>query len=151
MPAHRKDYDQAVAMYESGLSIGDVAELHGVTRQAMWKILRRRGVVLRPQLRLGAQNHFYTEGVEYDKRVHGIVTKAIARGRLIREPCEICGANDTEAHHDDYNKPLSVRWLCPAHHREWHSRNKPIRRTVELPPMPHRDIASMGGRAPRRK
>lgn len=36
-----------------------------------------------------------------------------------RKPCEICGEK-AEAHHDDYNKPLEVRWLCFKHHREWH-------------------------------
>jgi hypothetical protein len=33
--------------------------------------------------------------------------------------CEICGKK-AEAHHDDYGKPLEVRWLCFKHHREWH-------------------------------
>lgn len=39
---------------------------------------------------------------------------------LKRQPCEICGVTKAEAHHDDYNKPLEVRWLCFKHHREWH-------------------------------
>ena len=38
---------------------------------------------------------------------------------LERQPCEVCGAK-AEAHHDDYDKPLEVRWLCFKHHREWH-------------------------------
>jgi ribosomal protein S27AE len=33
--------------------------------------------------------------------------------------CSKCGAK-AQAHHDDYKKPLDVRWLCPKHHGEHH-------------------------------
>jgi len=45
---------------------------------------------------------------------------AIRHGKLQRQPCEVCGAKDTHAHHDDYTKPLQVRWLCPPCHRWEH-------------------------------
>lgn len=57
------------------------------------------------------------------KRVHHIVEYAIRSGRLIRKPCEICGSEPSEAHHDDYDKPLEVRWLCRSHHMKL-ERNK---------------------------
>lgn len=47
MPAPRKDYTRAVELYKSGLSLADVAEQFSVTRQAMHKILTRRGVEMR--------------------------------------------------------------------------------------------------------
>ena len=53
---------------------------------------------------------------------------AVRYGRLKRQPCEICGDSNSQAHHDDYNKPLAVRWLCQKHHSEWHTNNKPIYR-----------------------
>lgn len=38
------------------------------------------------------------------------------RGRLKREPCATCGDLLAEKHHDDYDMPLEVRWLCrPCH------------------------------------
>jgi len=45
---------------------------------------------------------------------------------LERQPCEVCGAQKAQAHHDDYSKPLDVRWLCTTHHAEWHKHNTPV-------------------------
>lgn len=45
---------------------------------------------------------------------------AVRDGRVQRRPCEICGSPDTEAHHEDYSRPLDVRWLCFKHHRIFH-------------------------------
>lgn len=47
-----------------------------------------------------------------------IVSNAIRDGRLARQPCEVCGAKRSQAHHADYSKPLEVRWLCFQCHRE---------------------------------
>ena len=55
---------------------------------------------------------------------HSAVAKAIKRGVLVRHPCDVCGREDSHAHHDDYSKPLDVRWLCPPHHREVHGGKK---------------------------
>lgn len=57
-------------------------------------------------------------------KAHTIVNNAIRSGKLFTEGCESCGADDpTHAHHDDYNKPLNVRWLCPLCHSQWHKEN----------------------------
>lgn len=53
-------------------------------------------------------------------RAHGAVNNAIRTGTLTREPCEVCGAREVHAHHDDYNKPLDVRWLCVRCHAGHH-------------------------------
>lgn len=45
----------------------------------------------------------------------------VRRGKIKRGPCEVCGAEKAHAHHDDYGKPLAVRWLCPFHHRQHHA------------------------------
>lgn len=42
-------------------------------------------------------------------------------GILTPEPCEVCGEK-AEAHHDDYDRPGDVRWLCRRHHRQVHAR-----------------------------
>lgn len=38
-------------------------------------------------------------------------------GRLKSVPC-FCGETKSEAHHEDYSKPLDVVWFCKKHHRE---------------------------------
>jgi hypothetical protein len=48
------------------------------------------------------------------------VSNAIRDGRMARQDCCVCGTPNAEAHHDDYDKPLSVIWLCKLHHEERH-------------------------------
>ena len=48
------------------------------------------------------------------------VTKALYRGDLIRQPCEVCGNPKTDAHHPNYDEPLRVDWLCRLHHAARH-------------------------------
>jgi ribosomal protein S27AE len=59
-------------------------------------------------------------------RAHKIVQNEIETGRMTRQPCEVCGAERVDAHHDDYSQPLLVRWLCRGHHLQHHrARQKP--------------------------
>lgn len=77
------------------------------------------------QYQISQQKTYATHKGEY--RARAIVQKALKLGELRREQCEICGNTKVEAHHDDYNKPLDIRWLCTKHHKEWHKYNSPIR------------------------
>lgn len=54
---------------------------------------------------------------------HGVVAYRVKTGELVKQPCEFCGSLNVHAHHDDYSKPLEVRWLCPLHHKQWHDEN----------------------------
>lgn len=124
---------EAKRMYEKGASIQTAASRFGVTRQSMYSTLLRMGTVFRPRVRYGKKNHFYRGGPKAEDRAQNKVEKAVLRGRMIRpETCEECGDAPPpfkdgraaiQAHHDDYRKPLEVRWLCqPCHHR-WHAEN----------------------------
>lgn len=44
----------------------------------------------------------------------------VNRGKIKKLPCSTCGDENSEAHHDDYSKPLEVIWLCRKHHLEKH-------------------------------
>lgn len=50
------------------------------------------------------------------------LNKAIIDGLIVKGPCYVCNHPDVEAHHDDYSKPLEVRWLCRKHHNELHGK-----------------------------
>lgn len=53
-------------------------------------------------------------------RAHNAVTRAIKRGILVRACCERCGNSKSVAHHDDYDQPLVVTWLCQPCHKQRH-------------------------------
>jgi hypothetical protein len=58
-----------------------------------------------------------------DKRrqsAHGAVRRAILAGTLVRMPCIRCGEPNSVAHHEDYDKPLEIVWLCQPCHKQRH-------------------------------
>lgn len=56
------------------------------------------------------------------KRIYALVAN-----HLEKCPCEVCGKTiGVQAHHDDYSKPLIVRWLCARHHMQIHKPKKII-------------------------
>lgn len=60
-------------------------------------------------------------------RARNSLRYAIDRGDLIRQPCEVCSTtNNIHAHHDDYDKPFDVRWLCKKHHQEHHNKMRGV-------------------------
>lgn len=53
-------------------------------------------------------------------RAHTAVARAIRNGELIRQPCLRCNEPKSVAHHEDYDKPLEVMWLCQPCHKQRH-------------------------------
>lgn len=54
-------------------------------------------------------------------RVRAIARKAFKCGKLKRKDCERCGDPNSQMHHDDYSKPLVVRWFCRQCHLILHA------------------------------
>jgi hypothetical protein len=128
--------ESAVKMYRDlEMSLAPIAEYFGVSRQAMWDLLRRR-IELRPRARYGSANHFWRGGSKVNARAHDITEQALARGVLVRPSmCETCGGpgepfkdgrSPIQAHHPDYNRPLDVMWLCQPCHHKWHQTNTAV-------------------------
>jgi hypothetical protein len=64
----------------------------------------------------------WLERNKHKRAAHKAVQNAVRSGRMVKPAvCEDCGAGGRiHGHHDDYSKPLVVRWLCPKCHGAWH-------------------------------
>ena len=62
-----------------------------------------------------------------DKRrtkCHNAVARAIKSGKLVKQSCKRCGSEKTEAHHENYDEPLNIVWLCSVCHKKRHNELK---------------------------
>lgn len=66
------------------------------------------------------ENYILNHGAK--RKAQCALNNAVRDGRVIKLSCEVCGDPKSEGHHEDYSKPLEVRWLCNKHHREEHAR-----------------------------
>lgn len=46
-----------------------------------------------------------------------LLDAAVRRKEISITPCDVCGDDEVQAHHNDYDKPLEIRWLCRLHHK----------------------------------
>ena len=65
-------------------------------------------------------NARYRTRHRWEAGVQRLVNRAKKLSILIAQPCQVCGKPNAFAHHDDYDKPLEVKWLCNYHHSEYH-------------------------------
>jgi hypothetical protein len=49
-----------------------------------------------------------------------LLCEAVKKGIIKRGNCEVCKKPNAQGHHEDYYKPLEVRWFCPLHHKHHH-------------------------------
>jgi ribosomal protein S27AE len=70
----------------------------------------------------------------FHNKAHTMVERAIKRGDLIPPlNCQCCKVLSAGllAHHDDYGKPLEVRWVCPRCHQEIHKKIREAKKKEE--------------------
>lgn len=80
---------------------------------------------------LAARNYRDKNPLRY--KANCAVSNAIRDGRLCRPNyCDKCGIDcKPQGHHDDYKKPLNVRWLCVGCHNKFHNFVREVFRNLE--------------------
>ncbi len=66
--------------------------------------------------------HVRKQRLKYPEKAKARVklNNAVTAGKIIRQPCEVCGNPKSHGHHHDYSKPFDVKWLCSIHHAQEH-------------------------------
>ena len=64
--------------------------------------------------------------VKKKKNAHLAIYRAIKSGELIKSKvCEVCGlGGKIQGHHEDYDDPLSVVWVCVRCHADIHKKKR---------------------------
>lgn len=90
--------------------------VHGVDRERYYRDRKKRLAAMAERAKR------YAGTPQRQARV--AVGNAIRAGRLVRPAeCQKCARSCVpHAHHDDYSRPLDVRWLCTGCHGEEHRR-----------------------------
>jgi len=97
----------------------DVSQNYTQRRKQYSEYDRRRGHNSERKRKKQEYKKRYRERHPEKYQAEIIVGNAIRDGKLIKQPCCICGVTESvQAHHNDYSKPLDVEWLCFQCHRE---------------------------------
>lgn len=59
-------------------------------------------------------------------RAKNRIRTLINNGTIERGCCEECGRPNAQAHHDNYDFPEDIRWLCSSCHKKWHYDNRKV-------------------------
>lgn len=76
---------------------------------------------------VAAAKERYNKRYKAAYRARTIFRYAIRAGLIAKgSECSSCGKTKRlHGHHDDYSFPLTVRWLCPRCHADWHYAHGP--------------------------
>lgn len=130
---HEGQCKRCITAWSRAYRIANAERVYKLKRERVKELNQKRTekekAILREKDRLRRRK--YVERVKRWKkanrhklRAYKKVENALANGTLMKESCEVCSAARVHAHHDDYDKPLEVRWLCQPHHAEIHRKYK---------------------------
>lgn len=62
-------------------------------------------------------------------KARNAVSNALRSGKIQKTPCTFCGSTENlHGHHEDYDHPLDVVWLCASCHGKLHAIKGDLRR-----------------------
>ncbi|KKL72358.1 hypothetical protein LCGC14_2085730 [marine sediment metagenome] len=117
---------------EEGYMTTTICQQCGIEYPIERKVLRRKskgkycsltcsGKAGAEKIKIWGNIKFRAKNQHLAKAAYRAFKVAIRSGILIKRSCEACGSIIRIAgHHDDYDKPLDVKWLCPKHHGIYH-------------------------------
>lgn len=103
---------------KSAMASRDPENTRRLRRESMARVRASDVEAARERDRIASRNRPKT--LRTEARV--LLNSAVRAGKVLRAAsCEGCGASGRlHGHHDDYSKPLQVRWLCPPCHGKEH-------------------------------
>jgi len=66
-----------------------------------------------------ANKRMYEKSPE-KRKARAQVRYHLDKGNIKRGKCIFCNKNKTQAHHEDYSKPLEIIWVCTTCHADIH-------------------------------
>jgi hypothetical protein len=97
-----------------------VSNLKIGTRQDLMDNAKAIGLIVKDPTARPRAMRTYRERNPEKYAARKVYRNALKRGDLVQAPCEVCGNSKSHGHHDDYSRPLDVRWLCHTHHIAHH-------------------------------
>jgi hypothetical protein len=91
-------------------------------RNAEWRARSKSTPEHRERTREADRRRRANPDEKFKNKARALLRYHVAAGNITRLPCEKCGNPKSQGHHEDYNKPLDVMWLCALCHGKEHRR-----------------------------
>jgi len=95
-------------------------QYHWKNRDERLRYERRRNQTPKRKAALTASGKRQRKANSQKYKARNAVSNAKRDGKIVQQPCVKCGNPKSEAHHEDYSRPLDVTWLCFQCHRQVH-------------------------------
>ena len=111
---------------------GKFAGIRGICKQCFLEY-HQEIYCQRPEVKAKERTRSIIRGRTLKAKCRGITNEAIQSGKLVKPSfCPDCGISNKEkrieAHHEDYFRPLEIKWKCSVCHTKWHHEHPEVGR-----------------------